>query len=184
MEQETDWILRAQQGDKRAFGDLVRAYQRPVYNLAYRILGDASAAEEAAQEAFLRAYQHLRSYQPGRKFANWLLSITSHYCIDQLRKRRLTTLSLEGTLPPETFRSGRPTPEQVVDQQEQEMLVQRMLAQLSPDYRVVVALRYWYELSYREIAEAVGISEGAVKSRLFRARAMLAQMWQEREAEG
>jgi RNA polymerase sigma-70 factor (ECF subfamily) len=72
----------------------------------------------------------------------------------------------------------------VVLQQEQKMLVQGMLARLSPDYRAVVALRYWYELSYREIAEAVGISEGAVKSRLFRARAMLAQMWKEREAEG
>jgi len=183
MEQETDWILRAQQGDQRAFGDLVRVYQRPVYNLAYRMLGDASAAEEAAQEAFLRAYQHLGSYQPGRKFANWLFSITSHYCIDQLRKRRLTTLSLEGSLPSEMLRSGQPTPEQVVEGREQEMLVQGMLARLSPDYRAVVALRYWYEFSYREIAEAVGISEGAVKSRLFRARAMLAQLWQEREAE-
>ncbi len=182
MEQETDWILRARQGDQRAFGDLVRAYQRPVYNLAYRMLGDAGAAEEAAQEAFLRAYEYLRSYQPGRKFANWLLSITSHYCIDQLRKRRLKTLSLEGSLPPEAFHSGQPTPEQVVDQQEQEMLVQEMLARLSPDYRAVVALRYWYEFSYREIAETLGISEGAVKSRLFRARSMLAQMWQEREA--
>jgi RNA polymerase sigma-70 factor (ECF subfamily) len=183
MEQETDWILRAQQGDQRAFGDLVRAYQRPVYNLAYRMLGDANAAEEAAQEAFLRAYQHLKKYQPGRKFANWLLSITSHFCIDQLRKRCLTTLSMEGSFSPEALDGGQPTPGQVVDQQEQELLVQGMLAGLSPDYRVVVALRYWYELSYREIAEVVGISEGAVKSRLFRARSMLAEIWQEREAE-
>ena len=184
MERERDWILRAQQGDQRAFGHLVRAYQRPVYNLAYRMLGDAAAAEEAAQEAFLRAYRHLRSYQPGRKFVNWLLSITSHYCTDQLRKRRLTWLSLEGSLSPDALCSGEPTPEQVVDQREREMLVQEMLARLPPDHRVVVVLRYWYDLSYQEIAQMVGISEGAVKSRLFRARKRLARMWGEMEAKG
>lgn len=184
MEQEAGWILRAQRGDQRAFGDLVRAYQRPVYNLAYRMLGDARAAEDAAQEAFLRAYQHLREYQPGRKFANWLLSITSHYCIDQLRRRRATTLSLEGSHLPETLGNGHPGPEYVVERQERDLVMQQMLAQLSPDHRAIVALRYWHELSYREIAQVVGISEGAVKSRLFRARGSLAQMWREREAEG
>jgi RNA polymerase sigma-70 factor (ECF subfamily) len=184
MEQERNWILRAQQGDQRAFGQLVRAYQRPVYNLAYRMLGDAAAAEEAAQEVFLRAYQHLRSYQPGRKFVNWLLSITSHYCIDQLRQRRLTWLSLEGPLPSDTLRGEELTPEQVMDRREQEVLVQEMLARLPPDHRAAVVLRYWYDLSYREIAETVGISEGAVKSRLFRARERLAWMWREMEAEG
>ena len=184
MEQERAWILQARQGDQGAFGCLVRAYQRPVYNLAYRMLGDAAAAEEAAQEAFLRAYQHLRSYQPRRKFANWLLSITSHYCIDQLRRRSPTYLSLEGSLPPETLRSAQPTPEQVVDRQQREMLVQEMLAQLSPDHRVVVVLRYWYDLSYREIAQVTGITEAAVKSRLFRARGKLAQIWRRMEAEG
>ena len=184
MEQEREWILRAQQGDRRAFGHLVRVYQRPVYNLAYRMLGDAAAAEEAAQEAFLRAYRHLRSYQPGRKLINWLLSITSHYCIDQLRQRRLTWLSLEGPLSPDTLSSDQPTPEQVVEQREREVLVQQLLARLPPEHRVAVVLRYWYDLSYREIAETVGISEGAVKSRLFRARQRLARMWQEMEAEG
>jgi len=184
MKRERDWILQAQQGDQRAFGHLVRAYQRPVYNLAYRMLGDAAAAEEAAQEAFLRAYEHLRSYQPGRKFVNWLLSITSHYCIDQLRKRSLTWLSLEGSLPPDALRSGQPTPEQVVDRREREELVQEMLARLPLDHRVAAVLRYWYDLSYQEIGETVGISEGAVKSRLFRARERLAQMWREMEAEG
>jgi RNA polymerase sigma-70 factor (ECF subfamily) len=184
MEQEADWILRAQRGDQRAFGDLVRAYQRPVYNLAYRMLGEAAAAEDAAQEAFLRAYRHLREYQSGRKFANWLLSITSHYCVDQLRRRRLTTVSLEGSYLPEILGDGHPGPEHVVERKEREVVIQRMLAQLSPEHRVVVALRYWYDLSYREIAQVVGISEGAVKSRLFRARGTLAQMWRKREAEG
>jgi len=184
MERESEWILRAQQGDHRAFGQLVRAYQRPVYNLAYRMLGDAAAAEEAAQEAFLRAYQHLRSYQPGRKFVNWLLSITSHYCIDQLRQRRLSQLSLEESFPPDILCSGQPTPEQVVDRREREIVVQEMLARLPPDHRAAVVLRYWYDLSYQEIAQMAGISEEAVKSRLFRAREQLARLWREMEAEG
>jgi RNA polymerase sigma-70 factor (ECF subfamily) len=184
MEREKDWILRAQQGDQRAFGHLVRAYQRPVYNLAYRMLGDASIAEEAAQEAFLRAYQHLRTYQSGRKFVNWLLSITSHYCIDQLRKKRLTSISLDGSLPSEALHSGQPTPEQATDHRERERLVQEMLARLPSEHRVVVVLRYWYDLSYQEIARVAGISEAAVKSRLFRARGKLAQMWQEMETGG
>lgn len=183
MEQEREWILRAQRGDQRAFGHLVRAYQRPVYNLAYRMLGDAAAAEEAAQEAFLRAYRHLRSYQPGRKLINWLLSITSHYCIDQLRQRRLTWLSLEGSFSPDRLCSERPTPVQVMERREREALVQQLLARLPPEDRVVLVLRYWYDLSYRETAQVVGITEGAVKSRLFRARQRLARMWQETEIE-
>ena len=184
MDLERGWILQAQQGDQRAFGHLVQAYQRPVYNLAYRMLGDVAAAEEAAQEAFLRAYQHLGSYQPGRKFVNWLLSITSHYCIDQLRRQRVTWVSLEGSIPSDVFPSGQPTPEQIADQQDREVVVQRMLSRLPPDDRVAVVLRYWYDLSTQEIAQAMEISEGAVKSRLFRARGRLAGIWQEMEAEG
>ena len=95
MTNETEWIRLAREGDQAAFGRLVVAYQTPVYNLAYRMLGDAGEAEEAAQETFLRAYTHLRSYDPQRPFCSWLLSIGSHYCIDLLRRRRITWLSFE-----------------------------------------------------------------------------------------
>lgn len=183
MDLERDWILQAQQGDQRAFGHLVQAYQRPVYNLAYRMLGDVATAEDAAQEAFLRAYQHLGSYQPGRKFVNWLLSITSHYCIDQLRRRRVTWISLEGSFPADIFPDEQPTPAQMVDQQDREAMVQRILSRLPPDDRVAVVLRYWYDLSYQEIGQVMEISEGAVKSRLFRARGRLARLWKEMETE-
>ena len=85
-DQERLWVLRAQQGDERAFSQIVEAYQRPVYNLAYRMLGSAGDAEDAAQEVFLRAYSHLESYDPARKFSSWILSIASHFCIDRLRR--------------------------------------------------------------------------------------------------
>lgn len=171
---ESDWIQRARAGDQTAFGRLVVAYQTPVYNLAYRMLGNAAEAEEAAQEAFLRAYTHLRSYDPKRPFRSWLLSIASHYCIDRLRQRRITWLPLEDEIAaPLTGRS--PNPETVASRHEQEQEIQRMLATLSPADRAAITLRYWYDCSYEEIAEMLNLTVSAVKSRLHRARRALAE---------
>ena len=85
MEEERAWIEQALRGDRAAFGQLVRAYERPVYNLTYRMLGNPPEAEDAAQETFLRAYSKLATYQPGRKFVNWLLSIASHHWVKPKR---------------------------------------------------------------------------------------------------
>ncbi len=169
-------IKAARRGDTTAFTRLVEAYQKPVYNLAYRMLGDSAEAEEAAQEAFLRAYTQLATYQPSYKFSSWLLSIASHYCIDLLRRRRLTWLSIEDEeAPAEALVTLEPGPEETMLHKEQETTVRKMLSTLPPDYRLPVVLRYWNDLSYEEIAEATHSTVSAVKSRLFRARAMLAQ---------
>ena len=168
-------ITAARRGNAAAFTRLVEAYQRPVYNLAYRMLGNADEAEEAAQETFLRVYTQLGTYQPGRKFSSWLFSIASHHCIDVLRRRRLTWLSIEDEeAPAEMLTSDAPGPEDTMLQNEQETTVRKMLSTLPPDYRLPVVLRYWHELSYEEIAEATHSTVSAVKSKLFRARAMLA----------
>jgi len=87
-------IARAQQGDHTAFAQLVEQYQRPVYNLAYRMLGNAQDAEDAAQETFLRVYKQFKRYDRRQKFAPWLLAIAAHYCIDRLRRRRFWWLSM------------------------------------------------------------------------------------------
>lgn len=180
MSDETEWIRLAQEGDQIAFGRLVVAYQTPVYNLAYRMLGNAAEAEEAAQETFLRAYTHLRSYDPQRPFHSWLLSIASHYCIDRLRRRRITWLPLEEeVIAPERLASDGPNPEAVVAQREQEEQIQQLLAALSPTDRAAITLRYWYDHSYEEIAEALNLTVSAVKSRLYRARRAMAKMIQE-----
>ena len=84
------WIVRARRGDDEAFSRLVEAYQRPVFSVCYRMLGDAAEAEDAAQETFIRAYTCIDSYDPSRKFSSWLLAIASHYCIDLLRRRLRT----------------------------------------------------------------------------------------------
>src|SRR5215813_2818497 len=97
--QDREWVRRIEAGDQDAFTDLVLEYQRPVFNLTYRMLGDSVEADDAAQEAFLRAYRKLDHYDMQRPFRTWVLSIASHYCIDIIRKRRMSWLSLDDLLP-------------------------------------------------------------------------------------
>ena len=174
MEEETAWIQRAVAGEQEAFACLVEAYQTAVYNLAHRMLGNAAEAEDAAQETFLRAYTRLNTYDLDRKFSSWLLAIASHHCIDRLRQRRLGWLSLD-ELPPWRWRASSSRPEEAVIRSEERDEVRQLLDQLPPHYRAAVILHYWYDLSYREIAETLETTESAVKSTLYRARRMLAQ---------
>ena len=174
MEEEKVWIQRALIGDQEAFACLVGAYQTAVYSLAHRMLGNATEAEDAAQETFIRAYTRLKTYDSERKFSSWLLAIASHHCIDLLRKRRVGWLSLD-ELPPWRWLSSGSRPEEVVMRSEERGEVRQLLDKLPPQYRAVVVLRYWHDLSYREIAEVTETTESAVKSTLHRARRMLAQ---------
>ena len=172
---ESMWVQRARAGDHSAFSSLVETYQTPVYNLAYRLLGNPLEAEDAAQEAFIRAYTRLHTYDPSRKFSSWLLAITSHYCIDVLRKRRIKTLPLDELPPLVDLSMPQATqPEQVVVRRQAATAVQNLLNLLPRAYRTPVILRYWYDMSYREIAETMGLNEGTVKTRLYRARIKLA----------
>jgi RNA polymerase sigma-70 factor (ECF subfamily) len=182
LNEEQVWLEQARRGDKNAFGQLIEAYQGPVYNLAYRMLGNSGEAEEAAQEAFIRAYTRLNSYDPAHKFSTWLLSITSNYCIDQIRKRRAVLLSIDDPLPPHPalHSDNNKGPEAQFLAQERENLVQGLLSELPAEYRQAVVLRYWYDMSYEEIADVQETTVSAVKSRLFRARRQLADAGLER----
>jgi RNA polymerase sigma-70 factor, ECF subfamily len=171
-----EWVNAALEGNQDAFADIVTAYQDSVYNLCYRMLGERSEAEDAAQEAFLRAYLNLTRYDPARSFKTWLLSIASNYCIDRLRRRRLQWMSLDDEPVADrlALHSDDPEPEPATLNKEQSAAIQALLSDLSPDYRAVVVLRYWYDYSYAEIADIMDTTESAVKSRLFRARQALA----------
>ncbi len=177
FEDEQAWLEEARQGNKESFGKLIGVYQGPVFNLAYRMLGNSDEAEQAAQEAFIRAWTRLDSYDPHHKFSTWLLSITSNYCIDLLRKRRKQLLSLDGPLPshPALMSEKGSGPEAQVAIGEQQELVQNLLDSLPDEYRQTVVLRYWYDMSYDEIAEVMETTVSAIKSRLFRARRQLAE---------
>jgi len=180
---EAQWIVEAMTGDKEAFSNLVEKYHRPVYSVCYRMLGTPTAAEDAAQEAFIRAYQALDRYDPERSFATWLLSIASNYSIDQLRKKKVTILSMDSEkhawlAPPDPG----PSPEKAALEKEKQARVQAMLTELNETDRAAVVLQFWHDYSYEEIAETLDLSTSAVKSRLFRARRLLAEKWQNMQA--
>lgn len=169
-DQELLWLEQARRGDQTAFARLVGAYQGPVYNLCYRMLSNAPEAEDAAQETFMRMYTKLHTYQPERKLSSWVLSIASHYCIDRLRRRRGQWISLDEEPVAATLPSPNRGPEDLALRAESRDEVQRLVDMLPAAYRVPLILRYWYDLSYAEIAEVMGLTVQAVKSRLHRAR--------------
>lgn len=174
---ENTWLEQALQGNMDAFSQLVETYQRPVFNLCYRMLGDAQEAEDAAQETFWRAYQGMKKYDPSRSFATWLLSIAAHYCIDQQRKRKLPMVDID-ILPEEDAPDPSPNPEKVISKQMENKVLHKLLDKLQPQDRAAIVLRYWYEMSEEEIANTLQLTTSAVKSRLFRARRQLADDYQ------
>lgn len=183
MNDELAWVLQAQQGNDEAFTRLVEEYQTHVYNLCYRMLGEPEAAEDAAQETFLRAYQNLHRYDQNRPFATWLLSIAAHYCIDRLRRRKLSVFSIDqenddgATF--EIADSASPDPEAESVKHEERDRLHILLKGLDATDRAAIIMRYWYDFSEVEIAESLRLTVSAVKSRLHRSRRALAGMWQE-----
>jgi len=173
---ELDCIRSALDGDQDAFTDIVEMYKNPVFNLCYRMLGTPQAAEDAAQEAFWRAYKYLDRYDMNRSFATWLLSITAHYCIDLQRKKKLPTMNLDDIIE-YSVNDPAPPPEKVLVENEFSEEVQRQLSNLNEKDRAVLILRYWHEMSEKEISQTLSISKSAVKSRLFRARKHMAEEW-------
>jgi len=175
MEEESILIRRTLAGDEEAFTRLVEAYQNSIYNLAYRMLGDAAEAEDAAQETFLRIYTRLSTYNPEKKFSSWVLSIASHYCIDRLRRRKHTPVSLDDIVSWRWLPSKDVAPEEQALREEQKDEIRDLLDELPPHYRAVTILRYWHEMSYDEIAGTLGATQSTIKSRLHRARKMMAE---------
>jgi RNA polymerase sigma-70 factor (ECF subfamily) len=173
---EEIWLEKARQGDDEAFIALVEVYQKPVYNLCYRMLSNAHDAEDATQETFLRAYRSIRRYDPQRKFSTWLLTIASNYCIDQYRRRKLPSFSFDSLPFPEIPDKSTGMDKWMIDGEEQET-IKMLLESLKPKDRSAVIMRYWYDFSYEEIAEALSLSISAVKSRLHRSRKELASEW-------
>jgi RNA polymerase sigma-70 factor (ECF subfamily) len=171
-----EWVNAAMDGDEDSFAEIVYTFQDSVYNLCYRMLGERTEAEDATQEAFLRAYLNLSRYDQNRSFKTWVLTIASNHCIDRIRKRRMQFTSIDEPTPATlALSSDDPLPEQVTLSNERSQEVQELLDELQSDYRAAVVLRYWYDYSYAEIAEIMDTTESAIKSRLFRARQMLAE---------
>lgn len=173
---DREWIDKACKGDDEAFTKLVETYQNPVYNMCFRMLGEAGAAEDAAQETFWRAYQNLKKYDPQRSFITWILSIAAHYCIDQQRKRRIPLFELDEFPDFDLGDASLPTPEKQLSLSEEDAALHSLINTLQPIDRAAVIMKYWHECSEEEISEMLELSVSAVKSRLHRARKQLANM--------
>jgi len=176
QDNEADWLFQAQNGDSQAFSRLLEKYQKPVYNLCYRMLGNAEDAEDAAQETFLRAFKSLKRYDNSRPFSTWVLSIAAHYCIDQIRRQRQVTISIEDLVVPDVPDPA-PGLETVLGKKEEQRRIRAILDKLEATDRAAVIMYYWYDFSYEEICQALSLSLSAVKSRLHRARRAMAQQW-------
>jgi len=174
---EIEWLAQARKGDDQAFACLVEIYQKPVFNLCYRMLGTSGEAEEAAQESFIRAYQGLAKYDNQRPVKTWLLSIAAHYCIDQLRRRKMVTFSLDADDTYFEAPDPSPDPEAVLYANEEQRMLHALIKTLGPQDRATIIMRYWYDLSDEEIGQALSLSVSAVKSRLHRSRRELAELW-------
>lgn len=173
MNNEQDILRRAQQGDSEAFRLLVEAYQTQVYRLALRMCGEA-AADDVTQEAFLAAWRALPEFRGTCRFSTWLYRLTTNAAIDCLRreKRHRGTDDLDGVDLPD----GGDTPQETAERSETRNAVRAALCQLTDEHREVLLLRYMQELDYGEIARALHISEGTVKSRINRAKARLKEL--------
>jgi RNA polymerase sigma-70 factor (ECF subfamily) len=162
---ERDLIAQAQQGDRRAFGELVRCHRDGVVNVVYRMCGDANLAEDAAQEAFIRAWKHLPSYRPRSPFRNWVYRIANNAAVDVLRRQRETVDA--DALPLASSGAG---PEATMVSKERSMRVKEAVSNLPEASRAVLVLREYEGLSYKEIADTLSIPIGTVMSRLNYAR--------------
>lgn len=169
-------VLEAQAGNTHAFGELVLAYQRFVFNLAYRALGDMQEAQDAAQETFLRAWLALPKFRAEARFSTWLYRITVNFCYNRRPRlrRELAELPIDEApdLPDDCAGLGA-NPLNEVEKSEQRAFIHRQIDELQESYRLIISLRYQEELSYEEIAQVLNMPLGTVKTGLFRAKAQL-----------
>ena len=160
-------INRIKRGDRKAYTVIVEKYEQPLFNAALRITGDYDDARDVAQAAFVKAYEKLDHYDPAHKFYSWLYRIALNEAIDRVQKqKRHRRLDFD-------LASGQKTPEDDLEQAEKSLLLQKALARLSLDHRLIIILKHLLFLSYRDIADILDIQDKTVKSRLFTARQAL-----------
>jgi RNA polymerase sigma-70 factor (ECF subfamily) len=175
MNEDSDGLLveRCRNGDRRAFEALVGRYQKPVFNAALRMLRNPEDARDVAQTVFLKVYEHLGDYDPTHRFYSWIYRIALNESINVLdRRRRLEPISGEEI-------DERLGAEDEVASEQSAQRVQRALMTIKPEYRAVIVLKHFLELSYEDIGQVLELPEKTVKSRLFTARQMLKEAIQD-----
>lgn len=177
---DADVVHFAQQGRELAFRELVRRYERPVFSLVFRMVRDRETAEDLAQDAFVKVLNHIDKYSPEFKFSSWLFKIANNVAIDHLRRRRLDTISIDGSPHASTASEVEATTlnleseqESALDELEAKELgsaIEQAIAKLRPEYRACIMLRHVEGRAYEEIAATLDLPLGTVKTYIHRAR--------------
>jgi RNA polymerase sigma-70 factor, ECF subfamily len=177
---DRDVVALACKGRETAFRELLSRYERPVFSLVVRMVRDATLAEDLAQEAFIKAFHALGSYDPRYKFSSWLFKIANNLTIDHLRKKQLDTVSIHGSSSPGrgdedsrpriTVPDGGETPEDYTVNRELGSQIECAIGQLRPEYRTAILLRHVEGRSYEEVAEIMEVPLGTVKTYIHRGR--------------
>lgn len=177
---DRELVTRALRGRESAFRELLERYERPIFSLILRMVRDRSLAEDLAQETFIRAFNALGRYDPRYKFSSWIFKIANNLTIDHLRKRKLDTVSIDGsphaTSAEEqaqsrlTVESDGESPQEFVENRELGAQIEEAIGRLRPEYRTAVLLRHVEGYAYEEIAQIMEIPLGTVKTYLHRAR--------------
>ena len=180
---DRELATHAARGHEPAFRELLTRYERPVFSLIYRMVRDRTLAEDLAQEAFIRAFNAIGSYKTSYKFSNWILKIANNHTIDHLRKRKLETVSIDGSPHATTadevtqsqvvIASTDETPAEYVEHRELGSQIETAIADLREEYRTVIVLRHVEGYAYDEIADIMDLPLGTVKTYLHRARGEL-----------
>jgi RNA polymerase sigma-70 factor (ECF subfamily) len=170
-------------GREPAFREILRRYERPVFSLVYRMVRDRTLAEDLAQEAFVRAFNAISSYKSSYKFSNWILKIANNHTIDHLRKKRLDTVSIDGSPNATTgeemsrtrlvIASEEESPQEYVENRELGGHIEEAIGTLRDEYRTAILLRHVEGYAYEEIAEIMEVPLGTVKTYIHRARGEL-----------
>ena len=175
--QEQQWVEAARQGDQSAFEQLVRLYEKRVLALTTRMCKNPADAEEAAQEAFLSAWQGLPFFRGDASFSTWLYRLASNACVDLLRREGRRQSAAGPSLNDEEVQlevpDTAPSPQEQAERSELRQQIEAGLQALTPDHRQVLLLREMHQLSYDEIAQALDVDVGTVKSRINRGRKQL-----------
>ena len=176
---DAEVVAAVLKGDQELYGELVRRYQGRLVNYLYRLLRSVPEAEDLAQEVFFKLYQALDRYDPRYKFSTWLFRVAQNAAIDRIRKRRLQLVSMDRTSESESgmgtweFPSSDPSPYGDLRNLERGEAIQAAIDRLPWDYRELIVLRHFGELSYDEIAKLKNMPLGTVKNKLFRGRQMM-----------
>ena len=180
---QKDFVLvqQATRGDQKAYAELMGRYRDAIYYMLLKMVNNASDAEDLTIEAFGKAFKNIQQYTPNYAFSTWLFKIATNNCIDFIRKKKATTVSLDqhdddpDKAPTDIMAPNLDPEEEMIKDQKQKML-RSIVMKLKPRYRKLIELRYFSELSYEEISEELELPIGTVKAQLFRARELLFQI--------